>query len=70
MNSARAAEYSPYLQANAPGADLSTFTYVIAAKPATRRADDDLHPHPVAIGLTVVAALALVGNAALLRRRL
>jgi hypothetical protein len=68
--SARAAEYSPYLQADAPGPDLSTFTYVIAAAAQTRRADNGLQPRPGAIALTVVAAVAVVGNAALLRRRL
>ena len=68
--SARAAEYSPYLQADAPGPDLSTFTYVIASAAQTRRADNGLQPRPGAIALTVVAAAAVVGNAALLRRRL
>ena len=67
--SARAAEYSPYLQADAPGPDLSTFTYVVATEAQTRRADDGLQPRPGAIALTVVAAAAVVGNAALLRRR-
>ncbi|HET7310448.1 MAG TPA: hypothetical protein VFJ17_03895 [Mycobacteriales bacterium] len=67
--SARAAEYSPYLQADAPGPDLSTFTYVIASAAQTRRADHGLQPRPGAIALTVIAAAAVVGNAALLRRR-
>jgi hypothetical protein len=66
--SAHAAEYSPYLQAHAPGPDLSTFTYVIAPATATRRAAVALQPHPVGITLTALAALAIVGNAALLRR--
>src|SRR5437764_6138278 len=68
--SAHAAEYSPYLQANTPGPDLSTSTYVVAAAPTTQRAGNVLKPRPGAIALTVVAALAIVGNAALLRRRL
>jgi hypothetical protein len=68
--SARAAEYSPYLQADAPGADLSTFTYVVASATQAPRADDGLQPRPGAIALMVVAAAAVVGNAALLRRRL
>jgi len=68
--SARAAEYSPYLQADAPGPDLSTFTYVIASATQARRADNGLQPRPGAIALTFVAAAAVVGNAALLRRRL
>jgi len=67
---AHAAEYSPYLQADMPGPDLSTFTYVVATKTATQRAGDDLTPRPGAIALTVVAVLAVAGNAALLRRRL
>jgi hypothetical protein len=66
--SAHAAEYSPYLQAHAPGPDLSTFTYVMAPEATTRRAAVALQPHPVGITLTALAALAIVGNAALLRR--
>src|SRR3954471_298984 len=68
--SARAAEYSPYLQADAPGPDLSTFTYVTAAAAATSREGGGPQPRPGAIALTVVAAVAVIGNAALLRRRL
>ncbi|HET6817739.1 MAG TPA: hypothetical protein VFH66_10990 [Mycobacteriales bacterium] len=67
--SARAAEYSPYLQADVPGPDLSTFTYVIASAAQTPRTASALHPRPAAIALTLVAAAAVVGNAALLRRR-
>ena len=58
----------PYLQAHAPGPDLSTFTYVMAPAAATRRAAVALQPHPVGITLTALAALAIIGNAALLRR--
>src|SRR3954470_1700402 len=68
--SAHAAEYSPYLQADAPGPDLSTFTYVTAAAAATSREGGGPQPRPGAIALTVVAAVAVIGNAALLRRRL
>jgi hypothetical protein len=67
---ARAAEYSPYLQADAPGEDLSTFTYVVASATATPRAADGVKPRPDAIAAAAVALLAVVGNAALLRRRL
>jgi hypothetical protein len=67
---ARSAEYSPYLQADAPGSDLSTFTYVVANPPAVQRADDGLQPRPGAITVAALALLAVVGNAALLRRRL
>ena len=68
--SARAAEYSPYLQADAPGPDLSTFTYVTATAAQTPRVDNGPQPRPGAIALTVVAAAAVIGNAVLLRRRL
>ena len=68
--SAHAAEYSPYLQADAPGPDLSTFTYVIASAAQTPARDNGPQPRPGAIALTVVAAVAVLGNAALLRRRL
>ena len=68
--SAHAAEYSPYLQADAPGPDLSTFTYVIASAAQTPTRDNGPQPRPGAIALTVVAAVAVLGNAALLRRRL
>jgi hypothetical protein len=67
---ARAAEYSPYLQADAPGTDLSTFSYVVAPAAVAQRADDGVHPRPGAITAAVVALLAVVGNAAMLRRRL
>src|SRR3954447_165479 len=69
-SSARAAEYSPYLQANAAGPDLSTFTYVTATAAQTPRSHGNPQPRPAAIALTVVAAVAVIGNAAMLRRRL
>src|SRR4051794_8757972 len=68
--SARAAEYSPYLQANAAGPDLSTFTYVTATAAQTPTSHSGPQPRPGAIALTVVAAVAVIGNAAMLRRRL
>lgn len=67
---ARSAEYSPYLQADAPGPDLSTFTYVVAAPPRLRQAAANVQPRPGAIAAAAVALLAIIGNAALLRRRL
>lgn len=67
---ARSAEYSPYLQADTPGPDLSTFHYVMAAETATRRAGVAINAKPGAIAATVIALLAIAGNAALLRRRL
>jgi hypothetical protein len=68
--SARSAEYSPYLQADAPGPDLSTFTYVVAPPRLLARAVADMQPRPGAIAAAAVALLAIIGNAALLRRRL
>jgi len=68
--SARSAEYSPYLQADAPGRDLSTFTYVVAPPPKTLRTVADVQPRPGAIAAAAVALLAIVGNATLLRRQL
>ena len=67
---ARSAEYSPYLQADAPGPDLSTFTYVIAPAPRAIRVARDVQPRPGGIAAAAVAVLAILGNAALLHRRL
>jgi hypothetical protein len=68
--SARAAEYSPYLQADAPGTDVSTFTYVIAPPEAIAPTSNSMRPRPGAITLAAVALLAVIGNAELLRRQL
>jgi hypothetical protein len=68
--SARSAEYSPYLQADAPGPDLSTFTYVVAHAPRALQQVADVQPRPGAIAAAAVALLAIIGNATLLRRRL
>lgn len=67
---ARAAEYSPYLQADAPGPDLSTFTYVVAPPPRALHVTQRIQPRPGGIAAAAVAVLAILGNAALLRRRL
>jgi hypothetical protein len=68
---ARSAEYSPYLQADAPGDHLSTFTYVMApASAAAPTTGDDMQPRPGGIAAAAVAFLAVIGNAALLRRHL
>jgi hypothetical protein len=67
---ARAAEYSPYLQADTPGPDLSSFHYVVAPPAAAPRAARALRPKPVGIAAAALAALAVAGNAALLWRRL
>ena len=67
---ARSAEYSPYLQADARGRHLSTFTYVVAAPPGrSGEVAADVQPRPGGIAAAAVAFLAIVGNAALLRRR-
>jgi hypothetical protein len=67
---ARAAEYSPYLQADAPGPDLSTFTYVVAPPPLAFAVTEHIQPRPGGIAAAAVAVLAILGNAVLLRRRL
>ena len=66
---ARSADYSPYLQADVPGPDLSTFTYDVAPPATVRIAAKQLRPRPGAITAAAVALLAIVGNAVLLRRR-
>jgi hypothetical protein len=68
---ARSAEYSPYLQADAPGRHLSTFTYAVAPPPAhVTDLVDDVQPRPGGITAAAVALLAIVGHAAQLRRQL
>jgi hypothetical protein len=67
---ARAAEYSPYLQADTPGTDLSSFRYVIAAAAATPRAGEVIRAKPGAIAAAALALVAVAGNAALLWRAL
>jgi hypothetical protein len=67
---ARSAEYSPYLQADTPGADLSTFHYAVAPKAATPRAGAVLTVKPAGVAAALLALAAIAGNAALLWRRL
>ena len=67
---ARAAEYSPYLQADTPGTDLSTFRYVVAPRTATPRAVRAVEAKPGAITAAALALVAISGNAALLWREL
>ena len=67
---ARAAEYSPYLQADTPGSDLSSFRYVVAAATATPRAGRVIRAKPGAIAAAAFALVAVAGNAALLWRAL
>jgi len=69
-SAARAAEYSPYLQADTPGSDLSSFHFVVAPESATPRAREALQARPGGIAAAVVALVAIAGNAALLRRQL
>jgi hypothetical protein len=67
---ARAAEYTPYLQADVPGRDRTSFHYETAVPTAPVAAAAKLRPKPGPVALAVVAALAILGNAELLRRRL
>jgi len=67
---ARSAEYSPYLQADTPGSDLTTFHYVVAPKTATPRAGEVIRAKPAGIAAAAVALVAIAGNAALLWRQL
>src|SRR4051812_34542681 len=67
---ARAAEYSPYLQADTPGSDLSSFHYVVAPRAATPRAGQTIQAKPGAITAAALALVAISGNAALLWRQL
>src|SRR5207245_11474819 len=68
-SAARAAEYSPYLQADTPGSDLSSFHYVVAPRAATPRAVRAIEPKPGAITAAALALVAIGGNAALLWRQ-
>lgn len=66
---ARAAEYSPYLQADTPGSDLSSFRYVVAPATTTARAGVTTRAKPGAITAAALALAAIAGNAALLWRQ-
>jgi hypothetical protein len=68
-SAARAAEYSPYLQADTPGSDLSSFHYVVAPRAATPRAVRAIQAKPGAITAAALAFVAISGNAALLWRQ-
>src|SRR3954453_6375449 len=68
-SAARAAEYSPYLQADTPGSDLSSFHYVVAPRAATPRAVRAIQAKPGAITAAALALVAISGNAALLWRQ-
>src|SRR5947209_7116243 len=68
-SAARAAEYSPYLQADTPGSDLSSFHYVVAPRTATPRAVRAIQAKPGAITAAALALVAIGGNAALLWRQ-
>ena len=69
-SAARAAEYSPYLQADTPGSDVSSFRYVVAARTATPRAVRAIEAKPGAITAAALALVAISGNAALLWRQI
>jgi hypothetical protein len=67
---ARAADYSPYLQADTPGPDASTFSYAIAPAPRHLARPLTVRPRPGPLAAAAVALLAIVGNATLLWRHL
>lgn len=67
---ARGLEYAPYLGLTVPGEVTTTFEYVVARAPDVARAARRLTPRPGNIALAVVALLGVVGNSALLWRRL
>jgi hypothetical protein len=69
-SAARAAEYSPYLQADTPGSDVSSFHYVVAPRAATPRAVRTVQAKPGAITAAALALVAISGNAALLWRQM
>src|SRR4051795_4925050 len=69
-SAARAAEYSPYLQADTPGSELSSFHYVVASRAATPRAVRAIQAKPGAITAAALALVAISGNAALLWRQI
>jgi hypothetical protein len=69
-SAARAAEYSPYLQADTPGSDLSSFHYLSAPPPAHAHLAATMTAKPGAITAAWLAVIAIAANAALLWRQL
>lgn len=69
-NAARAAEYTPYLDANLTGKRTTVYHYVIAAPSLPGPAATALRPRPAAITAAAVAALLIAFDLALLWRRL
>jgi hypothetical protein len=67
---ARAAEFTPYLGADVRGRAVTTFRYTIAPAAAAPAVRHRVRPRPGAIAAASVAVLAVVVNAALLRRLL
>jgi len=69
-NAARAAEYTPYLDADLKGSSVTTYRYVVAAPSLPREAGAALQPRPAAIAAAAVAALLIAVDLGLLWRRL
>jgi hypothetical protein len=69
-DAARAAEYSPYLQADTNGPALATFTYVVEPPTAVSKERPSISAKPGAMTAAGLALIAIIGNALLLRRRL
>jgi hypothetical protein len=67
--SARGAELSPYVGSDTVGPASTRFRYTISPVAAKPRAVKALHPHPLAISLVSVLALALLSGAAVVWRR-
>lgn len=69
-NAARAAEYTPYLDANLTGTTTTTYRFVVATPAAARAAAPALTPRPGAIAAAGIAALLIAVNLGWLRRSL
>jgi hypothetical protein len=69
-NAARAAEYTPYLDAALPGSSATTYRYVLTTSLPAPTAGTGLRPRPAAIAAATVAALLIMVDLGLLWRRL
>lgn len=67
---ARASSYSPYLGAELAGSGSTTFRYAFAPAASVAPLAPTLHPRWGAISLAVLALLLVLGNGALIWRRL
>ena len=69
-NAARAAEYTPYLDADLNGTATTTYRYVVAPSAAGPTAEVALRPKPAAIATAAVAVLLILVDLGLIWRRL